>query len=224
MNWHSKHINISSLTSCFLVGIILLSACGNKNKESENKISQSNQTDSLPILSRSQDGEIKTIRPFTFTDQDGKDFSSEILDGKIYVADFFFTTCPSICPKMTGNLKKTFEAIEKDTNIYFVSFSIDPEFDTPKVLSTYAEEKGYNVPNWRFLTGDKEKIYTLCEEDYMAYAMPSDSEPGGYIHSGFLILVDPQGRIRGAFDGTTQGKSEELVQDILKLKKEYSIQ
>lgn len=216
MNWLSKLTNTLNLTSILLV--IFISACGN-NTEVKSEVS--NQE--LPNLSVREDGTIHEIREFNLTDQDGKIFSSKTLDGKIYVADFFFTTCPSICPKMTGNMKNAFESFKNDSTVYFVSISIDPEFDTPEILTKYAEEKGYNEFNWRFLTGDKDLIYTICEEDYMAYAMPSDTEPGGYIHSGFLILVDPNGHIRGAFDGTSLGKSEDLVNDILKLKTEFSI-
>ena len=216
MNWPLKHINTLISTSILLV--ILVSACGTKPEIKSENIDQS-----LPNLSVREDGNIHEIREFSLTDQDGKSFSSKTLDGKIYVADFFFTTCPSICRKMTGNMISAFVSIKYDSSVYFVSFSIDPEFDTPEVLTKYAEEKGYNEFNWRFLTGDKEFIYTICEEDYMAYAMPSDTEPGGYIHSGFLILVDPNGHIRGAFDGTSLGKSEDLVKDILKLKTEFSI-
>lgn len=223
MNWLSKHINSLSLTriTVLVACVFALSSCGN-NSNTENNSDIDSSSTVLPNLSKREDGTIHAIRPFILKDQDGKDFDSKTLKNKIYVADFFFTTCPSICPKMTGNMKKAYESFAEDSSVYFVSFSIDPEFDTPEVLTKYAEEKGYNTANWRFLTGNRELIYTICEEDYMAYAMPSDSEPGGYVHSGFLILIDPNGHIRGAFDGTSQGKSEDLVRDIKKLKQEFS--
>lgn len=223
MNWHSKHINTSSLIKLLGLFILLsLSACAGK-KTAENASASDALPQNLPILSRDENGENHKIRPFRFTDQDGKAFDSKRLDNKIYIADFFFTTCPSICPKMTGNMKKVHEAFPNDSNVYFVSFSIDPEYDNPQILKQYASEKANDAPNWRFLTGDKDSIYTICEEDFMAYAMPDKDEPGGYVHSGFLILIDPNGQIRGAFDGTTMGKSEELIEHIQILKTEFQI-
>lgn len=229
MNLHSKHINTSILTKSLLALTLLLSACGEKKNGSPESAVIQEQADEnapLPVLGEKKivDGlEVPhTIRPFSFTDQDGKPFTDKQVKGKIYVADFFFTTCPSICPKMTGNMKLAYEAFRNDSNVYFVSHTIDPEFDTPQVLKQYARDKAYDEPRWRFLTGDKDSIYAICEEDYMAHAAAREDAPGGYIHSGFLVLVDGNGQLRGAYDGTVQGKAEDLVRDIHKLKKEAS--
>ena len=225
---HSKHINTSILTKLFLAATLLFTACGQKNGTAADPAAQEQAGENvpLPVLGEKKivDGlEVPhSVRPFSFTDQDGRPFTDKQLKGKIYVADFFFTTCPSICPKMTGNMKLAYEAFRNDSNVFFVSHTIDPEFDTPEVLKQYARDKAYDEPRWRFLTGDKDSIYTICEEDYMAHAAPSDKEPGGYIHSGFLVLVDGRGQLRGAYDGTVQGKAEDLIRDIHKLKKEAS--
>lgn len=227
MNWLSKHINTSTLSKTLFAVLVLLAmaACNSpRTGKAEPGTVAADDNTPLPVLGEKKiiDGKevAHRIRPFRFTDQDGRSFGNEQLKGRIYVADFFFTTCPSICPKMTGNMKLAYEAFRNDSNVYFVSHTIDPDFDTPQVLKQYARDKAYDEPRWRFLTGDKDSIYTICEEDYMAYASASDKEPGGYIHSGFLILIDGRGQLRGAYDGTVQGKAEDLIKDIHKLKKE----
>lgn len=227
MNWLLRHINTSTLNKTLYTALILLfaTACNSTaTDKAEPDAAAATDDTPLPVLGEKKilDGKEvpHSIRPFRFTDQDGRIFSNEQLKGKIYVADFFFTTCPSICPKMTGNMKLAYEAFRNDSSVYFVSHTIDPDFDTPQVLKQYARDKAYDEPRWRFLTGDKDSIYTICEQDYMAYASASDKEPGGYIHSGFLILIDGRGQLRGAYDGTVQGKAEDLIKDINRLKKE----
>lgn len=154
------------------------------------------------------------IPPFSFTDQDGKPFTDQDVSGKIYVADFIFTSCPSICPVMTGNMLKVQEAFKNDERVMIVSHTIDPEYDTPSVLKSYAQEKGADTRIWKFLTGDRETIYSLCENEYMAFAKKDSDAPGGYVHSGFFVLIDKNRHIRGAYDGTEEGKTEELIKDI----------
>lgn len=155
-----------------------------------------------------------TIPPFSFTDQDGQTVTEKTVAGKIYVADFFFTTCPSICPIMTGNLKKVQETFGGNENVMILSHSIDPEFDQPGVLKKYAAEKGADTRFWKFLTGNKDTIYEICEHSYMAFAKPDKVAEGGYIHSGFFVLVDKDRHIRGAYDGTEAGKTEMLIEDM----------
>lgn len=172
-----------------------------------------------------EDGSIKdsiplTIPPFSFTDQDGKTVTEKTVDGKIYIADFFFTSCPSICPVMAGNLSLVQDEFKDNPDIMILSHSIDPEYDTPEVLKKYAEEKGADTKFWTFVTGNKDSIYDICENYYMGYAKEDAREEGGYVHSGFLILVDKNRHVRGAYDGTNQGKTEDLIRDVKILLKE----
>ncbi|MCG9909670.1 MAG: SCO family protein [Flavobacteriales bacterium] len=154
------------------------------------------------------------IPAFSFTDQDGNIVTEKTVEGKVYVADFIFTTCPSICPIMTGNLKKVQDEFASRSDFMILSHSIDPDYDQPAVLRKYADEKGADTRIWKFLTGDRDSIYSICENQYMAFAQKDDKAPGGYIHSGFLVLIDKNRHIRGAYDGTEEGKTEDLIRDI----------
>lgn len=204
--------------------LLLAAACGSKAKPAGDETPAA--TGTLPYLGepryepRTENGVtvldtiLHTIPPFSFTDQDGNTVTEETVKGKIYVADFFFTTCPSICPIMTGNLKKVQDEFAGNDRLMILSHSIDPEYDAPGVLKKYAADKGADTRNWKFLTGNKDTIYDLCENAYMAFAKTDQQAPGGYIHSGFLVLIDSDRHIRGAYDGTDEGKTEELIRDI----------
>jgi protein SCO1/2 len=158
-----------------------------------------------------------TIPAFSFTDHNGQDFTQEHLKGKVYLADFFFTSCPTICPKMTNTMRLVQEGLKGESNFHLVSHSIDPEFDSPEVLRAYAAKKEADLRNWTFLTGDLLDIYDICEFGYMAFAKPDPNEPGGIIHSGFLILVDQNHHIRGAYDGTRTELAPTIVKDVQSL-------
>ncbi len=108
------------------------------------------------------------IPAFSFSDQEGKQFGSKELDGKIYVVDFFFTTCPGICPRLTSNLSKVQDAFKNDPKVEIVSFSVTPDFDKPAVLNTYAQSHNINYDKWHLLTGDKKAIYTLARQSFFA--------------------------------------------------------
>lgn len=203
--------------------ILFLAACGINKTET---LASENGNGTLPFLGEPTyvytdlngetfvDTVLHTIPPFSFIDQDGNTVTEKDVAGKIYVADFFFTTCPSICPIMTGNLKTVQETFKNEEDFMILSHTIDPSFDTPQILAKYATEKNADTKNWKFLTGDLDSIYHICENFYMAYAKADQSEPGGYVHSGFLILIDQNRHIRGAYDGTNEGKTEDLIRDI----------
>lgn len=210
MNWLLKRIVWCALW-------ISIFACADDKKN----VSQASEKDDLPILSRKSwngtDSVYTTVRNFYFLNQDSHIVRGADLRGRLHVADFFFTSCPSICPIMTNNLLKVHETFRHDPRVLIVSYSIDPEHDSPSVLRAYAAEKNIDTRRWWFLTGPKDSLYAVCTDDYLAYAIPDEKAPGGYLHSGFLILVDENGLIRGAYDGTTESKVEELIQDIHKL-------
>ena len=162
-----------------------------------------------------------TIAPFSLINQNGKIITQEDYQGKIYIADFFFTTCPTICPKMTANMGEIQSRILNDPKIKLLSFSVTPKIDSVAQLKRYALEKGVNDQKWNLVTGDKKKIYTLARKSYLAVKDNGDGGPYDMIHTENFVLVDPEKRIRGFYDGTDDSAMEELLQDLQILKEEY---
>lgn len=152
---------------------------------------------------------------FEFTNQDGKKVSSDDLKGNIYLADFFFVTCPTICPKMTTNMHYVQEKLKDRDDMKFLSITVNPEYDTPEILADYAKKVHANTDNWDFVTGDKEKIYDIAFNGFFVSAMRDSIAPGGFLHSNMLILVDKQGHIRGYFDGTVHKEVKQNLIDAI---------
>jgi protein SCO1/2 len=179
----------------------------------------------LPILGEryvddNQDTVYHSIADFAFVNQVGDTIRKEDMAGKIYVADFFFTTCPTICPVMKKEMLRVYEQFKGEPNFRILSHSIDPTHDTQAVLKDYAEKLGVpDAATWNFLTGDQEKIFEIGQTSYLTTAMTDDMEPGGFLHSGAFLLVDQQGRIRGVYDGTKTEQVDRLLADIPKLLK-----
>lgn len=161
-----------------------------------------------------------TIPAFSFTNQDNQQITEKNYEGKVYIADFFFTTCPSICPKMTNTLTMVQEKLKDEPNFAILSHSIDPEYDTPEILKSYSEKNHANNKVWNFVTGDRDEIYDICENYYMAYAKKDSLAEGGYVHSGFLILVDKHKFVRAAYDGTRPEVADSIAADVKLLLKE----
>jgi protein SCO1 len=161
-----------------------------------------------------------TIGNFKLVNQDSAIITNESLRNKIYVADFFFTSCRTICPVMKTQMHRVYQAIENDPGILLVSHTIDPEYDTVGLLKNYADRLGVKSDKWHFLTGNKDSIYYLAQTSYFVTAMEAEAEPDGFIHSGAFLLIDKQGRIRGKYDGTSEKEVDQLLKDIELLKKE----
>lgn len=153
------------------------------------------------------------IPAFTFLNQDSAAISNTNFDNKIYVANFFFTHCPSICPTMQRNLLKVYEKYKGNPHIAFLSHSIDFKYDSPSVLKEYAQKLGVDNDQWQFVTGSKKDIYGIAEK-YLVYTKEDASVPGGYDHQGYLVLIDQQKRIRGAYDGTNDEQVAQLFGDL----------
>lgn len=160
------------------------------------------------------------IASFSFLNQDSALITNDTFKDKIYVADFFFTSCRSICPKMKTQMLRVYDAMKNEPNVMLISHTIDPEYDTVGLLRDYAERLGVSSAKWHFVTGDKDEIYGIAQESYFATAMEDKNEPDGFIHSGAFLLIDKQARIRGKYDGTKEDDVDRLIADIKKLQQE----
>jgi protein SCO1 len=162
-----------------------------------------------------------TIPDFAFVNQDGALVTNKTFHDKIYVADFFFTSCPTICPIMKTQMLRVYEKFKDNDDILLLSHSIDPVYDSVPVLKVFSDRLGVDSRKWHFVTGDKDEIYEIGEKSYMVTAQEDVDEPGGYLHSGAFILVDKDRRIRGFYDGTKELEVDRLIRDIPTLLKEY---
>jgi len=161
-----------------------------------------------------------TIPDFSFTNQDKQTVTQADFKNKIYVADFFFVTCPTICPIMKKNMLTVYKEFKDNPDVKILSHTIDPEHDNPDVLKQYAKDLGVTGTTWQFVTGDREKIYDIGQKHYMVSAMEDSSQAGGYIHSGAFVLIDKDRHIRGMYDGTTEEGTAKLKEDLKILLKE----
>lgn len=159
------------------------------------------------------------IPAFTFLNQDSVEITDKDFYNKVYVANFFFTHCPSICPTMQRNLLKVYEKYKDDERVAFLSHSIDFKYDSPSVLKSYAEKLGVTNEQWQFVTGEKKDIYGIADK-YLVYTKEDEDAPGGYDHQSYLVLVDSQKHIRGAYDGTNDEHVAQLFNDLEILLKE----
>ena len=176
-----------------------------------------------------------SIDDFSFINQDNDTITKDSLLGSIYVANFFFTSCPSICPTMTRNMSYLQDKLSVYPNIRFLSHTVDPDNDTPEKLINYVDlmqQKNISIDlsNWDFVTGDKDKLYQSAA-NYFVNASVDSLAPGGFLHSEYFVLIDKQGRVRsgidingnivGAYDGTSEVQMKDLINDINVLMAEY---
>ena len=205
----------------FLLSItILFVSCNSENKK-------------LPILGEREPVEkivngktvvdtiYKTIPDFNFMNQDSVMISNQTLQNSIYVADFFFTSCPSICPIMSKNMLDVYNKYKGNEEVKFLSHTIDPKHDTIPVLKKYATKLGVDSKQWNFVYGDRESVYKIAKDGYMNFAAKDVKAPGGITHSGYFLLIDKEKRVRGAYDGTQELQVKQLMEDMEVLLNEY---
>ncbi|WP_424492913.1 SCO family protein [Salinimicrobium sp. GXAS 041] len=161
-----------------------------------------------------------TISDFKLVNQNGDTITQDFYNNKIYVADFFFTTCQSICPIMTDHMLQIQKKLENDSEVLLLSHTVIPKADSVPQLKKYALEKGVNDEKWNLVTGDKKQIYDLARKSYLAAKSEGDGGPFDMIHTENFVLVDKEKRIRGFYDGTNSEAIEDLLHDIELLKKE----
>ncbi len=169
------------------------------------------------------DGEMSVqhiIPDFSLTDQRGLNIIRDSVKGKIYVADFFFTTCKSICPIMGTQMKRVYDRYENDAAICFVSHTVDPDIDTQQALAQYASEKKAKAGKWYFLTGDKKQIYDLARSGYFVSGTKGDGGADDFVHTQNFALIDKTMHIRGYYDGTDSTAINKLMDDIQVLEEE----
>ena len=159
-----------------------------------------------------------TIGDFTFLNQEGKTVTDENVRGKVFVAEYFFTTCKTICPIMNSQMQRVHRTYKKNDDFRILSFSVDPEVDTVAQLKKYADRHSADGEKWFFLTGEKEKLYKLARTSFFVLK-PSETENQGdvgsdFIHTNNFVLVDKQMRIRGYYDGTSSKEVDEMIEDI----------
>lgn len=169
-------------------------------EESRSKQVSTQVKDGDPLSYLIINGEKKKVADFSFTNQHGKVISNKDYDGKVYIVEFFFTTCPTICPRMSKNLVDIQNNFPNNKDFGIASFTINPVNDTPEVLKAYAEQYGVTNPNWHFLTGDQDTIYELANTGFNLYAEQVEGAPGGFEHSGNFALIDKEGYIRSRTD------------------------
>lgn len=162
-----------------------------------------------------------TIADFSLTNQNGETITQDFYKDKIYVADFFFTTCPTICPIMTKNMVYLQSKIANDKDVLLLSHSVTPDIDSVAQLKKYALEKGVNDNKWNLVTGEKKHIYELARKSYLAVKTDGDGGPFDMIHTENFILIDKDRRIRGTYDGTNKEEMDKLLQDLEVLKMSY---
>jgi len=164
-----------------------------------------------------------TIAPFQFVDQDSTVVTNATFKDQIYVTDFFFTSCRTICPIMKTQMLRVYQATAEMPDVKILSHTIDPEYDTVALLHDFAKRLGVTDNRWRFVTGVKDSIYKIAQTSYFATAMEDKSEPDGFIHSGAFLLIDKKQRIRGKYDGTKEEEVNKLIADIKKLRREDAL-
>ena len=159
--------------------------------------------------------QIHTIKSFTFQDQTGGIYNSDSLKGKVYVANFFFTICPSICPKMTNNLSVLQKKFSNQSNFKMISFSVTPWIDSVSTLKEYGKTHQINPAQWHLLTGQKEAIYTLGRQSFFAEkSLGLKKDTNDFLHTEAMLLIDKNARIRGIYNATNPDEIERITENI----------
>lgn len=195
--------------------LLLLAACGRAGTSANELPFYTTADLTAQWLSQADRAKVPKIAPFSFTDQDGHEVSNATLAGKIYLANFFFTGCPSICPKMTATFLKMQTALADQKDVELVSHTVDPENDTPAQLAAYAQKHGVNSRKWHLLTGPQAAIYALARQSYFAEKrLGLQKGPDEFLHTENMLLVDRKGRIRGMYNATLMADADKALEDV----------
>lgn len=172
----------------------------------------------LPVLGPTIEDRPHEVEYFSFYDQTGALFNTRDNEGKVTVMNSFFTSCPTICPKMMASMERIQKATKKNKDeLALISITVDPKRDVPSKLAQYAPRYNINYERWKLLTGDKKELYSIARKEYFLVATDGDGGPGDFIHSERLVLVDQDRHIRGYYDGTNAEEVNDLLRDLRKL-------
>ncbi|MCH7524227.1 MAG: SCO family protein [Bacteroidetes bacterium] len=217
-----KKLKVLAITIFILSAIIISIIYNILNVQKPLPIYQPSQVNAEMVDSTIQyQKKYHKIADFSLINQNGKTITQEDYKGKIYVADFFFTTCQTICPIMTDNMFEIQKIIISDDEVMLLSHTVTPEIDTVAQLKRYAVEKGIIDSKWNLVTGDKKQIYELARKSYLAVKDNGDGGPFDMIHTENFVLIDKERQIRGFYDGTDSEEIERLLDDIKILKASY---
>ena len=197
-----------SIFGLIIFGSLAIWSCGDSNR----KLPYIGQHD----VNEKGDSVYHAIPDFKFVNQDGDTLTQDAFKGKIYIGDFFFTSCPTICPVMKTQMLRIYEKFKDNPELGILSHTIDPRHDSVAVLKAYREKLGINTNQWQFVTGEQEKIYEIAQKSYMVSAMEDKEavDEGGFVHIGAFVLVDKNRNIRGVYDGTKEKEVNRLIKDI----------
>ncbi|MEL6970094.1 MAG: SCO family protein [Bacteroidota bacterium] len=201
---HKKFLPIPLMAICL---VFSLYSCGQPG------------SDTLPYLgfhdidTETGDTSYHQIRNFAFVDQDSQVVTNNYFEDKIYIADFFFTSCPTICPKVKAQMLRIHDKYKNDDRVALLSHTIDVKRDTVGKLKKYANGLGVDTPKWRFVTGDRDSIYAITY-DYISTALEAPDVPGGFDHSGWILLIDENRHLRAYADGTKEEKVDLFLEQI----------
>ena len=208
-----------------LIGGLLIGGCTSNNSPETLPYLGHRHTEEVPVVdpvsadtTYRMDTVYHKIASFSFLNQEGKTITNKDVEGKVYVADFFFTSCPTICPIMKKEMLRVYDSYKNRPDFQILSHTIDPSHDTVELLKDYADRLGVeDASTWHFLTGNQEKIFEIGQTSYLSTAMEDKNAPGGLLHSGAFVLIDQEGHIRGVYDGTKEDQVDKLLADIPKL-------
>ena len=200
MNCHSYRINVTLLIPLLLITILALQACRSGSGK-------------LPVMGPKQNGEPHQIPPFAFINQDSQLVTEATFTGKAYVADFFFTSCPTVCPVLTRQMKRIYNDFNTADELLLLSHSIDTKHDTVARLKQYADNLEVETDRWHFVTGNRDDIFNIAES-YFNIVVEDQSAPGGYDHTARLVLIDKNRHIRAFCNGTDEQQVDKFIRDI----------
>ncbi len=227
MNWKKKLCNINKMIYLFIGFSISVSGC------KDSKAKKTSRVESLPYFNEAtftphwlrpgsqEEKEFHVIPDFTLVNQLGDTITNRTFDNKIYVTDFFFTTCPGICPKMTENMSKLQNEFKEDSTILLLSHSVTPEYDSIPVLQKYAKEKKIIDNKWHLVTGDRKQIYDLGRNHYFVEEdLGVEKDEDDFLHTENFLLIDKNKHIRGIYNGLNRASIAQLIIDVNTLKSE----
>lgn len=205
------------------VAVCFLQACTNKNESKLPILGERAPVEKIVDGKTVVDTVYQTIQPFAYLNQDSVVISDKDFDNKIYVTDFFFTACNTICPVMHRNMMEVYKTYKDNPNVKILSHSIDIKYDVPSRLKAYATKLGVDSDKWSFVHGSKDSIFNVAAKSYLVAAYEDKSDPQGLVHQGWFVLVDTKKQLRGAYDGTKEDQVKLMMLDMEKLLKEENL-